>query len=135
MDDEAISQVVNKIPHLKHKFLGVYAANNCPLLRKNSFAIINNQASSEQGQHWITIANKNGVIYFGDSMGEPLETYKEIYSHFPYKQYVRLIQKKTQSLPLCGLYTVYFAWCVFTSNQIDSQLNDFHLMRFMSMYL
>ena len=112
--------------------MGVYPADSFPHLQKNSFQIINSAKGSDIGEHWIMMANKNGKIFFGDSMGQALERYQNI--RIPYKEVFRLVHKGLQNQPICGLYAIFFAWALFTGNTLGAISSDFHLMRFIQQY-
>lgn len=133
MDNEALTQIINKIPELKHKYLGTYPANFVPQLLRNSFAIINTDPSAMEGSHWILLADKNGVIYYGDSMGQLLSVYKHI--KIPYKNVKYLVNEQLQKEEsLCGFYCIYFAWCLFRGYPVSSSFTDLELVKFIFMY-
>ena len=115
--------MVQKIPELKYKFLGVYPADMIPNLTNNSFIIINTAKASDIGEHWVMLANRNEKIFFGDSMGQSLEAYQHI--RIPYSLVYRLIHKRLQDQPLCGLYAIFFAWSVFSGTSIETFLTTF----------
>ena len=133
MDNDALFQVISKVPELKFNFMGVYPAEKSPIVKKNSFQIINTSKSSEIGEHWIMLANRNNVIFYGDSLGQPLESYGNI--KVPYNNVHRMIHKRLQNQPLCGVYAIFFAWSVFSGNPVGSLFNDFYLLRFIRKYL
>ena len=57
MDNFEITYLVNKCFHLKHKFCGVFAADNFPRLPENCFAVVNASISTSSGSHWLLICN------------------------------------------------------------------------------
>ena len=126
MDDQQLLHVVNRFPHLKFKYLGSFPADLRPKnLPTNNFCIINTDPSTQPGSHWILLANKNGKLFYGDSMGEFLEKYGiKTESNFS-----SLLQENLQDSELCGLYAIYFAH-VFFSNVSFKYLNDFHILKF-----
>ena len=62
MDSFEILNFVQKCCHLKHKFLGVFAADNFPGLKPESFIIVNASESSEPGTHWLLLTPKQRVL-------------------------------------------------------------------------
>ena len=118
---------------MKYKYVGSYPANCLPVLKRNSFAIINTETSDYDGEHWILLANKNGKIFFGDSMGQRLEKYPHIKND--YKQVTQLVKKRMQNRALCGLYCIYFAWSIFSGQKLPENFNDFDLLRYIIKYL
>lgn len=133
MDNEGLHQIIARIPELKYKFAGVFPADKTPRLKTNTFAIVNSSKSTEIGEHWIMLANYKGDLYFGDSMGQTLQSYQNI--TISRKQVYHLVHKRLQNLPLCGLYAIFFAWSVFSGHVLDNFLDDFSLMRFIQTYL
>ena len=76
MDNQQLLHVVNRFPHLKFKYLGSFPADlRTRYLPTNTFFIINTDPSTQPGSHWILVANKNGNLFYGDSMGENWEKY------------------------------------------------------------
>ena len=126
MDNQQLLHVVNRFPHLKFKYLGSFPADLRPKnLPTNTFCIINTDPSTQPGSHWILLANKNGKLFYGDSMGEVLEKYGiKTKSNFG-----SLVQEKLQDSELCGLYAIYFAHVLF-SKVSSKYLNDFHISKF-----
>ncbi len=131
MDNEAILSIIKKCPSLRYKFMGVYASDTFPMLRKNTFQIINTSPNYDVGEHWIMLANKDDAIYFADSMGRCLESYTNIFLRVAdfYQKIHRLVPKRLQSLPLCGLYAIYFARRIFTNLPIGAFLHDLEIIR------
>ena len=126
MDNQQLLHVVNRFPHLKFKYLGSFPADLRPRnLPKIKFCIINTDPSTQPGSHWILLANENGKLFYGDSMGEVLEKYGiKTNSNFG-----SIVQEKLQDSELCGLYAIYFAHMLF-SKVSSKHLNDFHLLKF-----
>ena len=135
MDNVALCDLIKQIPELRYKYMGTFASDTFPGLKKNTFQIINTQKQTEIGEHWIMLANRNGKIYYGDSLGEPIENYNEIYKRLPYSKINTLVQRKLQNLPFCGLYSIYFAWTVFSNFPIGTVENDLFLLKFIYKYL
>jgi hypothetical protein len=113
--------------------MGSFPADMCPQPQRNSFIIINVDPSSELGSHWVMIANKNGKLYFGDSLGHPIKSYKLIASKFP--NVIHLIHRQVQRSELCGPYAIYFACAVFNALVIPNDLSDYHLLQFIYKFL
>jgi hypothetical protein len=60
------------------KYAGTFAKDQIKsdtLNNKYSYAIINNQNSFEDGEHWVCVAYKNGVVYAYDSYGQDILNY------------------------------------------------------------
>ena len=75
MDNSQLSKVISQFPQLKYKFLGSFPADLVPKrIPKNKFCIVNFNNSNSSGTHWIMLGNKNGKIYFGDSLGNRITT-------------------------------------------------------------
>ena len=126
MNKQNFLHVDNRFPHLKFKYLGSFPADLRPRkLPTNPFFIIITDPSTQQGSHWILLANKNGKLFYDDSMGEVLEKYGiRTKSNFG-----SLVQEKLQDSELCGLYAIYFAH-VLLSQVSSKHLNNFHILKF-----
>ena len=134
VDSVAIHTLINKISILKFKFAGVFAADTYPTLSLNTFQVVNSATNTMPGQHWVLLANIDGKIYFGDSLGRSLEYYTDIYMHFPYSHVYRMMEYRVQDQSVCGFYCIYFAWTLFSGVGISKELSDFHLLRFIDKY-
>ena len=69
MDEDQIHLQVKKCKHLKFKFRGVYAAENCPLnLQTNTFIIVNASRSNSIRTQRVVLAKRYAypIIYFAD---------------------------------------------------------------------
>ena len=135
MDNKSLEQIIKNIPILRYKYQGSFPANQIPPIPTNTFVIVNIDPINLEGSHWIMLANKNGGIYYGDSMGLPLTHYKNIRLPFKNKAVRQLVRYPMQKQPLCGLYCIYFAWSVFKELTIPTFFNDFNLMRFIYSYM
>ena len=136
MDNKSLADIIAKIPSLKYKFLGSYPANQYPNLVQNSFLIINTDPQESVGAHWIMLANKNGRMYYGDSLGEPLDTYQHIRKPKQNIDTVLVTHRIQTTEALCGLYCIYFAWNVFNhGNSKIFSFNDLDLLQFIHKYL
>ena len=131
MDSSQIKSIVEQIPVLKFKFLGCFAADVVPYpFPENSFAIINNERANQSGSHWILIARKK-KYYYADSEGQPMKFYKNIL--FPHTC-VQLIFRSMQTENLCALYSIYFAYVLFSNSNLFC-VDDNKIMRFFAKYL
>ena len=137
MDNYQLLKIISSFGQLKHKYLGSFPADLVPsYLPFNTFCILNIELSSSPGSHWIILANKDNVVYFGDSLGKSLSDYTNI-----------RLRQKTATIPLvsdgevlqtgnyCGLYCIYFAYVLYTNCFSERFLNDNFLLRFFSSYL
>ena len=107
-------RVVNKCGHLKFKFEGVNSADNFPVtLRGKTFVIVNSDNSEKDGTHWLLYCNRQNEYCFGDPLGLPLQSYKNISyrvdsTDFGIKETINYqLQKPTSNF--CGLYCIYIA--------------------------
>lgn len=121
MDERDISELALKCKLLKYKFKGVFAADNFPILPKNSFQVVNASPSTNIGTHWLLFCNKNDVVIFADPLGLNISFYNRVYKRVV-TQYQKIIEllKNNPIQPLnsnaCGLYCLYLAHCVFNKN-------------------
>ena len=69
MGNFALQQIINRIPQLKFRYLGLFPSDYVPTPDNDTFAIINTQASNMQGQHWTMIANFRHELYSADCLG------------------------------------------------------------------
>ena len=60
MDEDDINDLIQRCALLRHKFLGVFAANNFPQkLKPNSFSLFVNAATAENfGTHCLLVCQK-----------------------------------------------------------------------------
>jgi len=117
MDELQINDLVQKCKLLKHKFMGVYAADNFPFLKNNSFQIVNASRADSIGTHWILFCKRDNKVIFADPLGLKLEFYG-----FIYKRAIKLYDTvhdfiRFQLQPLdsnaCALYCMYLAHAIF----------------------
>ena len=121
----------DQFPILKYKFMGCFAADLVPKnFPDNSFAILNIDKANQSGSHWILIAKKD-YYYYADSEGHPLKFYKNI--NFPHNC-IELIIKSMQTENLCALYSIYFAYILFSNSNLFC-IDDNKIMRFFAKYL
>lgn len=129
MDNHSLDEIINRMPLLKYKYLGSYPADFCPEPQNNSFVIVNIDSSFEIGSHWVMIAKKGNKLYFGDSLGRDIRTYKVLAHKFP--NVIHMIGRVMQKTELCGLYAIYFAYSIFNGTIVESSFNDVDLLQFM----
>ena len=52
----SLLQIIERIPELRFKYMGLYPSDTVPQLTKYSFAIVYSAPSNDRGEHWIMIA-------------------------------------------------------------------------------
>ena len=88
MDEDDINGLIQRCQKLKHKFRGVFAADNFPSkLKSNTFLIVNASKSQSPGTHWLLICKKNDHLLSADPLGRSLSSYKNIYQRLAKKMY------------------------------------------------
>ena len=123
---QLVPNLNQQVPNLNFKYLGSFPADLRPKnLPTNTFCIINTDPSTQPGSHWILLANKNGKLFYGDSMGEVSEKY----GIRTKANFGSLVQETLQDSELCGLFAIYFAHVLF-SKVSSKYLNDFHILKF-----
>ena len=133
MDEDDITDLIQKCRKLKYKFRGVFAANNFPQkLRKNSFLIVNASPSNSPGTHWLLLCNRNDKIIFADPLGQSINAYRVLHrrlydSNAQICQFLEPIQ--SQNSELCELFCIYIAHVIFSVRQIV-KINDIQLLGF-----
>jgi hypothetical protein len=61
------------------KFIGVFASDKLPKLKKNQMCIANLDTSKQSGTHWVSFyCNDQGTCYFYDSFGRKVKTFKNL---------------------------------------------------------
>ena len=130
MDNFALQQIINRIPLLKFRYLGSFPSDYVPTLDNDTFAIINTQPSSMQGEHWIMIANSRQKLYFADSLGRKKYSFLE-------QQYEQMMPEPLQSHPsVCGFYMIYAAFHLFKFRQQEiTGVHDVNVPSFISNYM
>ena len=136
IDVLGLRRVVNKCAHLKFKFEGVCSADNFPdTLRENTFVIVNSDKSEKDGTHWLLSCNRQNEYCFGDPLGVPLQSYKNIScrveaTDFGIKEIVNYqLQKPSSSF--CGLSSIYIAHYVFSAYYpLIPMISEDELLRF-----
>ena len=137
MNEDELNDLIQRCKLLKHKFLGVFAANNFPkILQPNSFIIVNASTSDNAGTHWLLLCVKNKNLIFADPLGQPVLFYKDVYRRLVSTQGdVQLCQVlenqpiQSRDSKLCALLCIYFAHLIFSFQPI-AKCSDNDLIRF-----
>ncbi|GFX86217.1 uncharacterized protein TNCV_2560991 [Trichonephila clavipes] len=82
MDGNQIQFILSHDPVTAPFFRGVYASDTIPILKKKSTIVVNLDASSQPGSHWLAFYHENNCIEFFDSYGYPPEYYGEGFRDF-----------------------------------------------------
>lgn len=110
MDNGEINKILFSIHNTRRVFLGTFAADRIPFSYRYPYAVvINTDASTRMGTHWVAIyaVNAREIEYF-DSFGEtPNENISKYLSKF---STVIKTSERLQSVyvPNCGLFVIYF---------------------------
>ena len=130
MDNFALQPMINRILLLKFRYFSSFPSDYVPTLDKDSFAVINTQPSSMQGEHWIMIANFRQKLYF---LG--CKVYSCLNNNNQY--YKQMTQAPLQSHPIvCGFYTLYAAFHLFKFRQEEiTGVHDVSLLSFITNYM
>lgn len=100
--------------------MGVFAANNFPVLKNNSFQIVNASRENNTGTHWLLFCKRNNNVIFGDPLGLKLEFYRNIYQraiqHYDKIQEYIQVPLQPMDSKACGLYCLYLAHEIFGIN-------------------
>ena len=135
MDGDDINALIQRCQKLKHKFRGVFAADNFPSkLKSNTFLIVNASKSQSPGTHWLLICKKSDHLLFADPLGQSLSSYKNIYQRLAKNnvQFHQLLEQQriqSQNSELCGLFCIFIAHLIFDNRQIVN-CSDFQSIRF-----
>ena len=134
MDNFALQQIINRMPLLKFRYLGLLPSNYVPTLDNDTFAIINTQPSNMsnlQSEHWIKIANSQHEFFFADSLG------CKGYSFLNNQHYKQMMPAPLQSHPsVCGFYALYAAFHLFKFRQEEiTGVHDVNVLSFISNYM
>lgn len=137
MDNFGLYLVVQKLPHLRYKYLGTFSPSSMiplSLMQPNTFQITNTTNGS--GEHWVLFMKRSSPfrVYYADSLGKNYWNYAALRSALKdvrCADVFNLTPFPTQnSADLCGFYCIYFA-SLFYSDRFDkSILNDYELARF-----
>ena len=69
MDEDDIDDIVRNCKNLKHKFIGVFAANKFPKKMKEiSFLIVNSATAEKAGTNWLLFCQKDNQLLFADQL-------------------------------------------------------------------
>ena len=118
------------MPLLKYRYRGSLPSDHVPNLDNDTFAKINKQPSSMQGEHWIRIVKSCQTLYFADYLGR--------------KKYIFLKQQNEQMMPeplqphpsVCDYYTIYAAFHLLKIRQEEiTGVHDVNLLSFISIYI
>lgn len=140
MDEIQLQRLINKCAHLKHKFRGIYAANQIPLrLAPNTFIIANASNSSSPGTHWTFLGNIKNKLIFADPLGYTMKDYSNIYKRLDgiqVQEWSKNLQMQPMDSNLCGLYCIYIAHMVYNStNTFMQTIDPIQLTRFANHFL
>ena len=112
-------------------FKGVFASNQIPITLRPPFGfIVNNQNSSQPGEHWVAFfkGHRDGPLIFFDSYGLEAETISKNFARFTDLE-TNLIQNETplQNLntDICGQYCLFFLYHCFNEVSFHEILNKF----------
>jgi hypothetical protein len=112
MDTIQLQKILEHYAKVKNFYYGVFAADRLPTIdRFPSCLIMNNQKSTQEGQHWVAIFfNKKKHCEFFDSFGKSpayygIQKYLKEYSTKT-KYNTKIIQSNVS--PYCGLYCIFF---------------------------
>ena len=137
MDEDDINDLVRNCKNLKHKFIGVFAANNFPNeLKENSFLIVNSATAENAGTHWLLFCQKDNQLLFADPLGQSILSYKGVYQRILSREGNVQVHQLLENHPiqsrnsrLCGLFCIYIAHVLFNSQKIV-KIHDVDLIRF-----
>ena len=126
MNEDEVNDLIQRCKILKHRFLGVFAANNFPkILQRNSFIIVNASTSDNAGTHWLLLCVKNKNLIFADPLGQSVLFVKDVYRRLVSTQGdVQLCQAlenqpiQRRDSKLCGLFCIYVAHLIFSFQPI-----------------
>ena len=135
MDEDDINGLIQRCRKLKHKFRGVFAADNfLSKLKSNTFLMVNAAKSQSPGRRWLLICKKNHHLLFADPLGRSLSSYKNIYQRLAkiIVQFHQLLENQpiqSQNSELFRLFYFFIAHLKFDNRQIVN-CSDFQLIRF-----
>ena len=98
-------------------FLGTFGYDELPTRKDDNFSlIVNTEVSTEPGDHWVALVQKDNLLYFLDSYGRNFknptfprgfrETIKKYVGNSRFKFNPLLLQQFLSNT--CGDYCVYF---------------------------
>lgn len=123
MDNVQILRFIGKCPKLRHKCVGVFSADNFPVLPPNTFQIVNASKQRQIGSHWLLFCRRRGEkhVIFADPLGFPIEIYTDVYTRtgmFYHNVIDYMAEHPIQPLnsDKCGMYCIYLAHVIFSNN-------------------
>ena len=113
LDSRQLRWLVAQDPHLRNRFLGVFAADELPLLQdvpRPSGLIVNSDPSHKPGTHWMAIYyGKDGQDEFFDSYGKSPTSYVRAWQNHlnpGYEYSSKILQGDDTTV--CGHYCVFY---------------------------
>ena len=136
MDEDDMNEFIQGCKTHKHKFHGVFAANNFPeKMNRNSFLIVNAATAENIGTNWLLLCRKNNQLLFADPLGQPISSHKHLYqriisvgSNHNFYQLLENQPFQSANFKLCGLFCNYIAHFVFNAQKLVN-INDNELIR------
>ena len=129
IDNVAPRQIIDRIPLLKHRYIGSYPCDLVPPLPNITSAIVNTQPSQMEGSIGLWLQSFT-INFFADSLG------RQNYS-FLGKHYLQLILQTLQVHPsVSGFYSIYAAFHLFKFGQKEiTEVRDVNVLSFMSDFM
>ena len=130
MDNVALRQIIYRIPLLKYRDIGSFSCDYVLTLPNDTFAIINTQANTMQGEHWIIIAKHRHQFYSADSLCRKDDNVLR-------KNYKRMIPERLQlHQSFCEFHTIYAAFPLFKFGQEEiTGVYDLNVLSSISNYM
>ena len=130
MDEGDINDLIQICALLKHKFLGVFAANNFPQkLKPNSFLIVNAATAESFSTHWLQLCQKEDQLFFADPLKNVYQKLIVLEENAKIYQLLKFQPIQSKNSKLCGHFCIYIAQHIFNSQTI-AKLSDAQLIRF-----
>lgn len=125
MDEVDLQRLILKCKHLRHRFKGIYAADQIPIAIPNgSFIIVNTDNSDKPGSHWVLLCNVKNLYMFADPLGMSVKSYESIYTRM--QQNASKLVSEVTNVPIqpwnsgnCGLYCLYLAHFYFNNAKVS----------------
>lgn len=114
MQSSDLNSIVSKFPSILSNFVGVFSIDNVPKrIKKNHFAIVNTEESTQPGKHWfcfIKKENKKYELFDSLDIDQTKIDYLEKYTIFPRNSEVKFNENNLQNSQssTCGLFVLYF---------------------------
>lgn len=131
MNTSQLQCILTCDPVLRHRTLGVFAADQLPvdLPRHPCGFIANTDSSTKTGQHWLAFFMKNNIIECFDSYGQHPGVYNDEFTYWITKhtQTVRVNCQRIQSdtSNVCGLYCIYYLHQRLLGKNLDQIVSQF----------